>query len=282
MSCFYPLRVEVPGRKNVKVACGRCRGCRFDYSKDWALRCVHEASMFEENCFITLTYNDGHLPADRSVAPAEMQGFMKRLRKAIEPQKVRFFGVGEYGEKLGRPHYHLLLFGFDFPDKVLLYVQENPQTGRISTNSSYRVESSALLNVLWGKGYTYIGRVNYQSAGYCARYAVKKIGGEKAKDHYKGLHPEFCLMSRHPGIGATWFKKYLTDVFPKDYTTFDGKRFRPCRYYDEKLKRANWEMFESVKAERLSRVKDEDIIRRKALEKYHVDVTQTLKRRYEG
>ena len=280
MSCFYPLRIKTPAGENVKVPCGRCRGCRYDKSKDWALRCVHEASMHEKNAFVTLTYNDDHLPPG-GVDRREMQLFMKRLRKMIEPETVRFYGCGEYGSKLGRPHYHILLFGYDFPDKEVVRVCPSPKSGRISGFNSYRLYKSPLLDSLWSKGFNTLGDVCMESAGYVARYVVKKIGGEMAKGHYNGKMSEFALMSRRPGIGARWFDKYTFDVYPKDFTTVKGRKFRPSRFYDKMLCRKHFDMYESVKEARKDRVEDPDCVRRRALDKYCEDITQTLTRRFE-
>ena len=137
MPCYKPLKayyskdVNESGKRSLvftsekallpvelMVPCGRCIGCRLDRSLQWAMRCVHEASMHEDNCFITLTFDDDHL-GDGSLKVSDFQNFMKRLRQAIAPKKVRFFHCGEYGAKLSRPHHHACLFGFDFPDKVL-------------------------------------------------------------------------------------------------------------------------------------------------------------------
>ena len=153
MPCFHPItayysRVENPSGKRslvfnsdkalvdvpMQVPCGRCIGCRLDRSRDWALRCVHEASLYEFNCFITLTFDDSKLPtcndcrkvescvanrdAGSSLRVCDFQNFMKRLRQFVAPVKIKFFHCGEYGAKLSRPHHHACLFGYDFPDKV--------------------------------------------------------------------------------------------------------------------------------------------------------------------
>jgi len=252
-----------------------------DRAKAWALRCVHEAEMHEQNCFVTLTYDNENLPVGGSIDKREVQLFMKRLRKCAEPFLVRFYACGEYGAERGRPHYHILLFGYDFPDKELLYVQ--PTKGRWAiTGSSYKVFKSELLGSLWTKGFCTLGEVTFESAGYCARYIGKKIGGDMAKEHYKGKEPEFCLMSRRPGIGSAWFDKYSSDVYPKDFTTVNGKKFKPPKYYDRKLMRKCWPTYLDVKEERIKRQEDPDIVRRQQKEKYLTEVTKTLKRSYEN
>src|SRR6266571_4497618 len=122
MACFHPWRMEVNDVVQV-LPCGQCRGCRASYSREWAMRCMHEASMHADNCFLTLTYSDEYLPRNNSLDKSAFPLFMKRLRKAIAPQRVRYFHVGEYGERSGRPHYNALLFGYDPPDKVLFSVR---------------------------------------------------------------------------------------------------------------------------------------------------------------
>ena len=104
--------------RRVSVPCGQCIGCRLERSRQWAVRCVHESSLHRFSSFITLTYNDEHLPSDRSLNVEHFQRFMKRLRKHLEPLKIRFFHCGEYGDKFRRPHYHAIVFGYDFPDRI--------------------------------------------------------------------------------------------------------------------------------------------------------------------
>lgn len=124
MPCYHPLKAyRAPGGGvafNVRdgyadlpvdLPCGQCAGCRWTKAKDWSLRCVHEAQLHSRNCFITLTYNDEHLPENESLDVEHWQLFAKKLRHRFG--KFRFLHCGEYGE-LGRPHYHALLFGLDF------------------------------------------------------------------------------------------------------------------------------------------------------------------------
>ena len=187
MACYSPLegyrrigggwtpRKQDSAGTRLNVPCGQCIGCRLEYSRQWAIRCMHEAQLHESNAFITLTYADEHLPQDRSLDKREFQLFIKRLRKSIQPQRLRYFHCGEYGAKLGRPHYHACLFGFDFPDKEL---QRYSKTGE-------KLYRSDLLDSAWqNKGWALIGEVTFQSAAYVARYITKKITGEAAHDHY--------------------------------------------------------------------------------------------------
>lgn len=244
MACFSPLKGWRSQSKNketgkrpitftrseaytdlpVEVPCGQCSGCRLERARQWAIRCTHEASMHENNCFITLTFNDKHLPKDKSLDVKHFQKFMKRLRKRYG-NGIRFFHCGEYGEQFGRPHYHACLFNFDFPDKVLW--KENHNGDRIYTSKA--------LDEIWGFGFTTIGDVTFQSASYVARYIMKKINGKEAEEHYQGRKPEYTTMSRRPGIGATWYEKYKDEVYPSDFIIMNGAKMRPPKFYDLKL-----------------------------------------------
>ena len=113
------------------VPCGRCIGCRLDKARDWALRCNHEASLYSaglNNCFLTLTYDDAHLPKDHSLKKIHFRKFIRALRKKTK-QKIRYYMCGEYGNAteannwIARPHYHAILFGYQFPDTQLVNVR---------------------------------------------------------------------------------------------------------------------------------------------------------------
>lgn len=259
MTCFSPLkasRAAVPNENGKRpivfnskhglvegsslvLPCGQCRGCRSQRSREWGIRCSHEASIHgHNNCFLTLTYDDDHLPADYSVRKEALQLFMRRLRKRFGAG-IRFFACGEYGDNTLRPHYHVLLLNFDFPDKVLLCERKG-----------HRVYTSKALRELWPDGLHEIGSVTAASANYVARYCVKKRTGAQASDHYTrfspvdgSMHrvePEFANMSRGGrgglgGIGTPWFEKFGSDAFPSDFVIIDGRKVRPPRFYLRKL-----------------------------------------------
>lgn len=220
----------------VELPCGQCIGCRLERSRQWAMRCVHEASLHADNIFITLTYDNEHLPPHGSLFYRDYQLFMKRLlvhteRHTNRPIGIRFYMCGEYGENFGRPHYHAIMFNYDLEDKRLWRMERG--------NPLYTSET---LTDLWGKGHTSIGGVTFQSAAYVARYIMKKVTGPEAEDHYNVIDretgevlserkPEFTNMSRRPGIGSKWFDKYMDDVFPDDFVVLNGKKVTPPRYY---------------------------------------------------
>jgi len=244
-----PIAWKAPaGSVRQVVPCGKCVGCKLQYAKNWAIRCIHESQMHERNSFITLTFDDDHLPADGSLDYGYFQDFMKRLRLSVD-HPIRFFHAGEYGGKLQRPHHHALLFGHDFDDKIVKTVRNG--------NKFYESPS---LGALWPMGFHSIGDVNYATASYVARYCVKKVNGEAADEHYVNrktgvlLKPEFTTMSRRPGIGATWFKKFKSDVFPSDEVVMSGRPCRPPRYYDNLLDKEDPDLLESLKLKRAAKV----------------------------
>lgn len=222
------------GDRPVPIPCGQCAGCRLERSRQWAIRCVHEAQLHEDNSFITLTYNDESLSESRSLVPRDFQLFMKRLRKMHEPKRIRFYHCGEYGERFGRPHYHACLFGHDFEDKKL-WKKSNDQ-------DLFRSEE---LETLWPYGHSSIGTVTFESAAYVARYIMKKISGPAAERHYRYIDPEtgeifdrvpeYTTMSRRPGIGRGWLDRFSSDVYPGDFVVLNNKKLRPPKYYDQQF-----------------------------------------------
>lgn len=188
---------------------------------------------------MTLTYNSDSL-SSISLVYRDFQLFMKRLRRAFGP--VRFYMAGEYGETHHRPHFHACLFGIRFPDLQLF--RELPSGSKLYT--------SAILDRIWGLGFTSVGDVTFESAAYIARYCVKKITGAPAEDHYRAVDgetgevvdrvPEFNRMSLKPGIGAPWLKRFVRDVYPRDSVRVRGVEMKPPAYYDKLF--ASWDAFE--------------------------------------
>lgn len=235
---------------SIDVPCNQCRGCRLAKAAEWGIRCHHESQMHEANSFITLTYNDGNLPADFSVDPRVYELFLKRLRKSLEPLKIRTFGCGEYGGKTFRPHYHAIIFGHGFPDRRL----------HGYTPRGHPIYTSAALEKQWTFGFSSIGAVNWRTAAYTARYTMKKIddhqklpAGVKTWDevrlhnlnYYQRLHPltgemiiaqpEFLRMSRMPGLGKSWAEQFKSDWFPHDFIVLDGRKFPVPKFYTSLL-----------------------------------------------
>ena len=289
MTCYYPLTgykalSSEPGKGRpvvfnrragysdlpIKIPCGHCIGCRLARSRDWAVRCVHEAQTHAENCFITLTYDNTNIPTDYSVNRRDFQLFIKRVRKAYTGKTIRYYHCGEYGkecadcrknklqckcthfnETLGRPHYHALLFGHDFEDKKLW--KQNKQGDHLYT--------SPKLSKLWPLGFSSLGAITYQSSAYTARYIMKKISGDPARDHYLWSNPktgelfdrqpEYTTMSNRPGIGHDWLQNYRNDVFPSDFVIINGNKHPTPRFYSELLKKEQPKQFRRIRGKRI-------------------------------
>lgn len=263
--------------------CGKCIECRLERARQWAVRIMHEASMYEDNCFITLTYNNKNLPLNKSLNKHHLQLFMRYLRRHYNDKEIRFYGCGEYGNKLGRPHYHVCLFNCNFEDKELIHDPNYRwDKSHFQIGEVHKIYNSETLNKIWKKGFVSIGELTMLSAGYVARYVTKKITGVKAKNHYKGKTPEFALMSRMPGIGKKWIDKYMTDVYPKDFFTHNGIKMKPPRYYDSQLEKIKPELLEEIKNKRTSEKKFIPHKRKMAMEKYKKIVTKQLQRSMEN
>lgn len=266
----------------IKVPCGQCIGCRLEYSRQWAIRCVHELQMHKLSSFITLTYDEENLPTNQSISKREIQLFLKRLRKTTKT-KIRYFGCGEYGDKHNRPHYHLIIYGYDFPDK-------KPHSQK-NGNILYR---SKQLEKIWPYGYSIIGQVTFESCAYVARYICKKQKGKDVPDYYEiadkktgEIHKqqkEFALMSRKPGLGSTWYKKYKSDT-DKDFITIRGMKMNIPKYYDSILKITLQEELETKKIKRKIAAKknaaDNTTSRLRAKEKVKIAQIKLLKRNIE-
>lgn len=244
MPCFNPLRAwytdninpetnkrEITFQRSnarldleLALPCGQCMGCRVKYSMQWALRSIHEAAQYNENCFITLTYNDENLPSDGSLNKKHFVDFMKRLRKKFQPKKIRYLMCGEYGDQLGRPHFHALLFNHDFADKEELQFK-----------AKSILYTSKTLEDIWGFGHVTIGALTYESAAYTARYATKKITGDGASEHYDGRTPEYSTVSRRPGLGTAYFERYCKEMYQAGFIVHNGRKFPLPRFYREKF-----------------------------------------------
>ena len=259
----------------MEVACGQCLGCRLDRSRMWAMRIIHESVLPEHNgcnCFITLTYDDDHIPANWSLEKKDFQDFMKRLRKGLAPLRIRFFHCGEYGNKckhipvwderrtvkdcelcnVGRPHYHAILFGCDFGG-----VRNWEPVGQSNGVVYY---TNAELQRYWPLGFVQVGQVTFQSAAYVARYVLKKVNGKNEREHYMlvdgdsgachWVEPEYCTMSRRPGIGRDFFERFKDDMFPSDEVPVPGVGVmkKVPRYYEEIFARDDPGIHEEVKA----------------------------------
>lgn len=245
MACYRPITAykrpdggpvafhDVAGSREIKIKCGQCIGCRLERAESWAIRCLCEAKMHQDNMFITLTYDDAHFPQYGSLNYEDWQKFARRMRKQVG--SFRFFVAGEYSPDALRPHFHALIFGLRFPDMRKCN----------SVHSSCDLYNSEILERLWPYGFSTIGEVNYTTARYCAKYTLDKVTGDRAEDHYSRVNlatgeivhvePEFSHMSLKPGLGYTWLEKYHPEVFTHDAVHEFNKKKRVPRYFRDRM-----------------------------------------------
>lgn len=260
MPCFHPLEAYRDdaggpitfgkggrGSLPLSLPCGRCIGCRIKRVQEWTTRIQHEASLYDQNSFITLTYDDEHL--EPSLNYAHFQKFVRELRRR---RPVRFFVAGEYGSETFRPHWHAILFGVGF--------QDTHQVGK-------DLVASKECEKLWYHGQHAIGAVNKQTIAYTASYCVKKITGPKAEDHYKRfdpltgeihqLTPEMARMSLKPGIGSRYYERYKQEIhYARDGVVEPGGiKIKPPRYYDKILEKQNHKQHTEITNNRVLQAK---------------------------
>lgn len=268
-----------------EIPCGQCSECRISYSREWAQRLLAESQTSKHSYFITLTYDDEHLPQPEltierchgnkgfysSLAPEDMTLFIKRLRKFFSDKfgfdGIKYYYVGEYGPKTSRPHYHMILFTYDLDLSPFLRVVD----ARALTGRDYKYQVCELLEDKWQNGYVCVGEVNWDSLCYVARYCMKKLHGLHEEEYQKlclsqGLTPtvrEFPRMSRRPGIGASFYEQNKDSIYTFDKVVLPGGRVvKPSHYFDKLFDLETPGMLESLKkARKVLRDKKERDIR---------------------
>jgi hypothetical protein len=230
------------------IPCGQCIACRIIRRESWTLRLFHESLYHDETLFLTLTYDDEHLPYGGSLVKDHYQKFVRALRKKLRPQKIRYYVCGEYGGEFGRPHYHLVLFLSGVPDLVPVGLTDkgNPRF------------SSEILEKCWGKGFLEIQSISPEALRYVCKHHVEKIDDvehyahfDEATGEFVQVEPIFGHMSLRPGIGHEWFMDYWRDVYPKDFVSMGGRKIQPPKYYDRLLEKYQPEVWQEVLATRL-------------------------------
>lgn len=242
----------------MQVPCGKCLGCRLDYSKDWANRCMLEARQYpaDMNHFITLTYDDDHVPKNDqgsayTLKKDDLRTFMKDLRSKVEYDTghigIRFFGCGEYGSETFRPHYHLILFNLRLDDL---------QPFRRSSQG-YMYYRSEFIEKIWHKGNVLVADCSWQTCAYVARYVMKKASYEHQRTNAYaefGIEREFVLMSRRPGIGRKYYEDHKGEIYAYDKQFLgspDGSiEIRPPKYFDRLYTEDDPEHMEAIKENR--------------------------------
>lgn len=270
---FREPLVPIKGLQEIQIPCGSCIGCRMDYSRSWMGRITKEATLYQNNCFLTLTYNNENLPTKDTInketgelitghplVKKHVQDFIKRLRRQYEyhfgHKGIRFYACGEYGGRTGRPHYHLAMFNIDttvFGDIKL--IGNNKQGDALFTSKT--------IERIWGKGFITIGDLTPQSAAYIARYMLKKQKGKGKEWYYesKGIVSEYTSMSNKPGISRVWYEEHKDEYWISDKLYIPQKNKTPQEvktptYFDKLLeKEKGIEALEEVKQRRQARAK---------------------------
>lgn len=243
---FNPLKDRRKITSFIEIPCGQCIGCKLQRSRVWADRIMCEALEHSGNYMLTLTYDNQNLPlADivldsgevlqlPTLVKSDFQKFMKRLRKHFEPHKIRFYGIGEYGPKNGRPHFHIIVFGLPEQDLDFEIYKFNENSG-----VRYPLFHSATLDELWPFGFILAQELTWECAAYCARYVTSKVLDKKTQYEDLGLAEEFSLMSRRPGIGANFCTSFAQDFAQQKYkyisTPTGSRQIGINRYFRDKL-----------------------------------------------
>lgn len=222
MRCTRPVleRCKTGPVEIVERPCGKCPACLANKAQEWTYRLYAENKLHRKSCFVTLTYSDDNLcrlhlsdSGLYSLSKREFQNFIKRLRKSVS-ERIRFYGVGEYGGQTKRPHFHAIIFGLGVSDRKLI-------------------------EQAWPFGFVTVGDVSPSSIAYVARYCTKKLFSERLDYEKEGILPEFALMSNRPGIGFNAIKKGVRKTDDgKMFAWFQGRRIAVPAYFKQKLKSA--------------------------------------------
>ena len=254
----FKKSLGIPSQE-IKIACGQCYGCRLESSRIWALRCLHESKIHDYNEYITLTYDEESLQKLKYPDSTEMEHLKKFWKKLRKKNNIRYYACSEYGEETGRPHYHAIVFGLKLDDKKYYKTVDN-----------YKLYNSAYLNRTWGHGNVIIGNVTFESCAYVARYVMKKWKSRTQYEldkHYERINketgevyqiePEKQYMSRRPGIGTGYYKKFKEDFYQAGtdgrISIRGGIKTKPPSFYDSKYElesNTKFRIIESIKQQR--------------------------------
>ncbi len=269
------------GSQFFKVPCKQCIQCRLQNSRMWADRLVCEAQTSSSSYFITLTYDDEHLPFGQPVkdvqgnvlSPAlptlskdEFRAFNKRLRRYFEYHfnihNIRFYVGAEYGDKSARPHYHVIYFNLPIPDLVKY---KNNFNGDV-------LYTSKILEGIWGKGFVVIASMSWQSAAYVSRYVLKKRNGSLSLEKL-GIENQFQLCSNKPGIGREFYERNKDRIYENDELFIPGRGSTPPPSYFDRL-------YDSDRTERMYVVKENRLRKAQFAESHMLDNTDLSEPQY--
>lgn len=260
----------------ITIPCGQCIGCRIQKSREWADRCMMEASYYDSNYFITLTYDDENVPVSEyfssvtgelceslTLVKRDLQLFFKRLRKRFsvldvngkvtDESKIRFFACGEYGDQTLRPHYHAIVFNLHLDDLVF---------DRLSRDG-FPIFVSPTIGDLWPYGLHKVSNVSWETCAYVARYCTKKLTGSAASYYdYFQIEPQFSLMSRKPGLARRFYEEkarsvYENGVYKFNLSTPSGPvSFKPPKYFDNLYDLEEPEVLSKIKQDQMQMAQD--------------------------
>lgn len=315
MACYYPLKGYDIGIKTInnkphykivpyetvfynedgsemdyiEIPCGRCIGCRLAYSRMWADRCLAEATLHEHSEFVTLTYNDIHVPYSEQVIDLgsgeliyktlrkrDVQLFMKRLRKNYPyDNKLRFFLAGEYGEEKARPHYHAIIFGLKLDDKKF----------HCKTGLGFNLYTSEFLNSVWSDslgqiGHVIVADVTWETCAYTARYIMKKQNGEGAQFFKEnGIQQEFTLMSRKPGLAKEFYDLNKLDLLRfgevNISTPKGGRKVNNVKYFKKFLEIEYPDQYNENKNAKIAEMKVIKALKLQETDKSYLELLET-------
>lgn len=253
----YPL-------EEIEVPCGKCIGCRLDYSRQWANRCMLEAKQWQHNYMITLTYDEsnvhlvdgvnretGELQKVGNLEPKDLTKFMKDLRRYYmyhyNHDNIRFYACGEYGDNTYRPHYHVIVFNCPILDLENFFLNKERE----------QIYLSNTIRNIWKKGIITVAKLEWQVAAYVARYVMKKRKGKDSEEYYKklGVIPEFVRMSRGPGIARDYYEQHKDQIYEFDEIHLERKNgqvmtVKPSKYYDRLYDLDSPEALAAIKKQR--------------------------------
>lgn len=265
MTCFRPLEGfkrrdnggigwklnEVWSDIPMTAPCGKCVGCVNTKKRDWAVRMQHEAQMHEQAYFVTMTYNDDHVPNWGTLKMDDGTKFIRAIRKRRPGERISYYLAGEYGSKLRRPHYHAAIYGLRLDDLQLSGSSKKGASGK-----------SPWLEKMWGKGFVTVAPLTPAAAAYVAGYVLKKSTKEErekelsrhdsATGELRVVAPESARMSCRPAIGRRWIEKFWPEVYGDgkhegfDFVVLDGQKIKPPLYYDKWLEEHHPEVWKSI------------------------------------
>ena len=227
--------------RHFTIPCGKCIGCRLDYSRTWANRLMLEYKYYspDECWFVTLTYDNENVPINYycdsetgerrpslSLRKRDFQLFNKSLRDNFGYRKIRYYLCGEYGEKTHRPHGHAIYFGLPLDPFKLVKWKVSDQ--------GFTLYKCPELEKIWSRGNVFVSSVSWETCAYVSRYVTKKLNGDAAKFYELfNLEPEFSLMSRKPGIGRRYFDEHPDCIEKGIHLATDtrGFNFSAPRYF---------------------------------------------------